>query len=631
MVGTLGLTWITYMIASIFSFLKSPLLAANFIAMPMGVLIFLFVFMMVKIKRTPGDKFFWVKDKKVRVIELCFIGMVLLLAVILMWSTFYSKGNKLYVGSTVFSDFSPHIGMIRSFSKGNNFPTWYSHFAGEDIRYHFMFQFLVGNLEFLGMRLDQGFNLVSILSFMAAFLLLYLLAVKISGKISVGLLSCLFFAFRSSKTLYSYLARLPEDTNIWKTLTRNTTFIRNTPYEEWGLWNLNVYCNQRHLAFGIAVILLVILLFLPYLYEMFEHSKEIKKLSNPKIGICGYIKQIFLSKEGWKPKDLRMAVALGFVLGSLAFFHGSAVIGCVIMLFVVAIVSYHRADFMILAIITVALSVLQTRYFIHGSVVAPKFFFGFIAETKTLFGVLSYIDRLLGILPLVLIIAFGLQKVIGKYIMLAFAAPFLFAFFVSLTVDVTVNHKYIMISIIMLGIFAAILVVKLFEYKGIFIKLIAIALIMVLTATGIYDFTSVIRKNKLEGAIVLDNNDPLTTWIIKNSTSKDIFLTSPYALNQVVFGGAMLYQGWQYFGWSAGYNTHQRSNMVKLMYEADTPKKLDGLIKENNIRFIIVDYKARNSSEFQLNEKNIETTYQKVFEEGKGQKKVTVYDTRLTK
>jgi len=40
---------------------------------------------------------------------------------------------------SVFSDFAPHLAVIRSFSFGSNFPTEYPHFADGTIRYHFLF------------------------------------------------------------------------------------------------------------------------------------------------------------------------------------------------------------------------------------------------------------------------------------------------------------------------------------------------------------------------------------------------------------------------------------------------------------------------------------------------------------
>lgn len=645
-IGTIALTWSTYLIALIFGDMKAPLLIADGIVMPAAVLIsaleFYKRFIKQKVSGEQSDRkgyksFFFCSDKRTRRLEILLLTAIAALACILMWTTFFIKGDQIYVGVSVFSDFSPHIGMIRSFSFGNNFPTAYSHFAGEDIRYHFMFQFLIGNLEFLGMRLDYAFNIPSILTFISAFLMLYLLAVKITGKIGAGVLSCLFFAFRSSKSLFTFLSKLPSGTGLLKALADNTGFIGETPHEDWGLWNLNVYCNQRHLALGLTVLFFVIILLLPNLYEMFEdikylgfHETDQKKKNNQQSffgKLFARVKLIFLTWEGWKVRDLRLAVASGILLGSMSFFHGAAVIGCLLVLFVIAVLSKRRLEFLIVAVITLTMSLLQTHFFINGSVVSNQFLFGFIAENKTIFGVASYLGSLLGILPVVLLAAFCLEKGIGRYLILAFLVPLIFAFTISMTIDVTVNHKYIMMSCILLGIFAASLLMKLFERKDFLLRVVGVLLVLMLTSSGIYDFTTILKKNTPGSAIVLDLKDPLTQWINENSDSKDIFLTSNYALNQVVLGGAMLYQGWPYFAWSAGYDTDFRYAMVKKMYEAQTPEKLMALIKENRIRFIIVDRDNRESTDYVVNEANIRATYQCVKEEGEGEWVTSIYDT----
>jgi hypothetical protein len=636
--GTLAVTWPTYLVAYLFGNAREPLRYANMIVLPAALVISCFA-LYFKIRRKEGFPELFCRDKKAVRLELLLLAAVGALAFILMWTTFFINGDKAYIGVSVFSDFSPHIGMIRSFSYGNNFPTAYSHYGGEDIRYHFMFQFLAGNLEYLGLRLDFAFNIPSILSFVSAFLLLYVLAVKITGKIGGGVLSCLFFAFRSAKTLFTYLSQIPEGTGLWDTLRQNTGFISDTPNEDWGLWNLNVYCNQRHLAFGLSVIFLVIILFLPNLYDMFEDLKQYK-LNKSEHGRKNYrkgalekagerIRAIFFTREAWEVKDLQKAAAAGILLGSLGFFHGAAVIGCLCILFMMAVLSKRRLEYLITAVITLLLSFLQTGFFIKGSAVATEFFFGFIAENKTLFGVASYLERLLGILPFVLLAAFCLEKGVGKYLILVFTAPLVFAFTVSLTVDVTVNHKYIMMSCILLGIFAASLIMKLFERKEFLLGAVGVLLILLLTATGIYDFVTVLKKNTPDTAIVLDMDDPLTQWVHEHSDSKDLFLTASYTVNQAVLGGAMLYEGWPYYPWSAGYDTDTRSARVKEMYEADTREALDRLVRENDIRFIIVDYSNRSSEDYIVNEANIRSTYQCVYSEGEGNWKLSVYDTQL--
>lgn len=615
--GVLIMTWPVYLIALAASGTKAPLLIGNAVVLPAALLFFVLTYYHKVMKRKATGSPLLCEDRKTRMKEWIVLAFVAGLACILMWSTFYVRDGQLHIGVSVFSDFSPHVGMIRSFSYGSNFPTSYSHYGGEDIKYHFMFQFLAGNLEFLGMRIDYAFNLPSMMSFISAFMLLYVLAQKITGRMLSGILALLFFAFRSGKALFLYLSRIPKGENIVKALRDNTNFIGETPHEDWGLWNLNVYCNQRHLAFGLAAMFFVIIIFLPHLYEIFGIIRE-KKYS---------VRTIFFSREGWEIKNIRYPIVLGILLGSLSFFHGSAVIGCLLVLFVIAVFSTRRLEFAITAVIAVLLTMLQTGYFIEGSVISEKFLFGFIAENKTIFGVASYLERLLGILPLCIAAAFILGKCIERYMIAAALAPLVFAFTVSLTVDVTVNHKYIMMSCILLGIASAALITGMYDKKKMVFRIAAALLILSLTATGIYDFATVLRKNSREGKITLNMEDPLTEFVREHSTAEDVFLTDTYTINQLVFGGAMLYQGHQYYAWSAGYDTDYRDRMVKRMYEAETSAKLDALVKENNISFIVIDYGNRNSSSYDLNEDNIRDTYECVYETGKQEWDIAIFDT----
>jgi hypothetical protein len=481
-----------------------------------------------------------------------------------------------------------------------------------------MFQFLAGNLEFLGMRIDYAFNIPSILSLMSAFMLLYVLTVKITGRILSGVLALLFFAFRSGKALFLYISKIPKGESIIASLWNNTSFIGETTHEDWGLWNLNVYCNQRHLAFGLAAMFFLIIMFLPHFYEMAQTLKDNKPS----------FKKIFLSKEGWEIKSIRYPVSLGILLGSMSFFHGSAVIACLLVLFVIAIFSKRRLEFLITALLTVALTFLQSRLFISGSIVSAKFFFGFIAENKTIFGVISYLERLLGILPLCIVLAFIFGGLVERYLIIASLAPLVFAFTVSLTVDVTVNHKYIMMSCILIGVFVAGFITRILDRKKLIFKISGGLLILMLTITGIYDFTTVLRKNSREGKIILNMEDPLTEFIRTNCDAKDIFLTDSYTINQVVLGGAMLYQGHQYYAWSAGYDTGFRDIMVARMYEAKTPRELHDLVMKNKIRYIIVDYGNRVSMDYDLNEENIRATYKCVYETGQGEWDISIFDTK---
>ena len=142
----------------------------------------------------------------------CFFIALCFFVTYLTYRSFNIRQGTLRIGYSVFSDFAVHLGMIRSFSFGNNFPTGYSHFAGQDIRYHFMFEFLTGNLEFLGLPIDHAFNFPSILSFMSMSMLLFTFAVKLCGSTIAGVISVIMMVFRSSPSLFRYLGSLTKGT-----------------------------------------------------------------------------------------------------------------------------------------------------------------------------------------------------------------------------------------------------------------------------------------------------------------------------------------------------------------------------------------------------------------------------------
>lgn len=639
--GTILVTWLVYILALLFRNKPQPLILANGIVMSVcfvaSALYLIKKFWMQRAQRMTGN-ILEQKNSPLTTMEYLFLALVIFLSVQLMWQTLFVSHGQLYVGHSVFSDFSPHIGMVRSFSHGNNFPTEYSHFAGSDVRYHFMFQFLVGNLEFLGMRLDYAFNVPSALGLIGTFSLLYVLGVKLGGKRAIGFLGCLFFAFRSSPSLFTYLSELSKGIGAVEALKANAQFFSYTTHEDWGLWNLNVYCNQRHFAFTLPIMIFILLLFLPLAYDGLYRASQgmiaYHEMQGETRGVRAFVKKgmeflklLYLKWDGWVVKDVKLAVMAGLLIGALAFWNGAVTIGVLTVLFVLAFISDRRLELLITAVIATLLSVLQSSVFISGSPIETKFFFGFIAENPTIFGTIDYISRLTGILFPVLLMSFLTLKGTRRWILFAFMAPFILAFTMSLTIDVTVNHKYVMMSLMLVSIFAAIFLVKLFENKGILIKFISGLLVVLLTCTGFYEYLVVLKKNSGSNYMVLNMQDKVTEWIMDNTSAKDTILSPYYALNQVVFGGGMLYLGWPYFGWSAGYDTDGRQEKVIQMYEADTSEDLITLIEEEKIRFIIVDHDARTSDLYTVNEDNIKNTYQAVFTNGEGDWQTVIYDT----
>ena len=630
--GTLTVTWLVYLTAYLFQNAKEPLFYGNLIVLLAAVVLLIVVAVYEKkagklqgIPAKTKELFFGVDGMEKGAEPILYTLVSVMFTGFLMFLTFKVLDGSIYVGYSVFSDFAPHLGMIRSFSVSDNFPTQYAHFAGEDIRYHFMFQFMVGNLEYLGLRIDFAFNLPSMFGMISVYMLLFVLVVRITKSRLCGYLTALLFTFRSSFTVFRYMAEQSKGT-VREALLYNTEFLGYTQNENWGLWNLNVYCNQRHLAFALSMLVLAILMFFPYVEKMGQSLLNVKSSESPKWSCrLAQLKTLFFTKTAFGVSDVRFAVGMGLFLGALAFWNGSVLVATLAMLFFMAAVSEYRLDYLITAVLVLILYFCQSSLFVEGSVVSPAYYFGFLAENKTIWGVLLFIVELTGMVLFVAIAGATMVKGTKRYMLLVFLVPFVLAFTLALTGDITVNHKWIMMSLMLVSMFAAIVLTKLWESGDWLKRIVALVLLFVLTATGMYDLTTVMKRN--QNYLVFSYDDPVTNWIAENATTDDIFLTPYYSLNNVVMGGAMLYYGWPYYAWSAGYDTYARDANVKEMYQASSVEDLKRLIKEHNIRYIIVDHDCRTSSEYMVREDVIEAAFETVFEHDTNEWMVRIFDT----
>jgi hypothetical protein len=354
-------------------------------------------------------------------------------------------------------------------------------------------------------------------------------------------------------------------------------------------------------------------------------QKNITLLNGPRAYFAARMDEInvffrysLFNRDGWRPGSYVFPVVAGTYIGMIAFWNGAVVIAALLVLFVLAVISDERLEFLICAICSFIFVFLQSHAFIKQNAFSLKWYFGFIAENKTVIGVINYIWLLTGIVSIMVLIVFAVSNVRDKWLILSFTAPFTFAFTISMTIDPTVNHKYIMISLMLLSVPVADYIVKIWQSSGqVTVRLLIVCLSFALMITGIYEFFIVANKNSdtmiSSNGLVYDLDDPTTAWIRKNTTSADIFLTSNYCMNNVVLAGASLYDGWEYYAWSAGYDTQYRDDQVAAMYSAQSVSELKELTKENNISYIIVDDDNRTSENYTLNEQTIIDAFEAVF------------------
>ena len=614
--GILVVTWAVYIIswfASVTGGSDRPLLYGNLIVLLAAVLILAFLLYRRKKKAQPMKPESMVSDRSRFRKELVFFGILLVFITYMMFYVFYIKDGVMYAGLTVCGDYAPHTAMMRSFSLGNNFPTQYPHFGGADVKYHFMFQFLAGNLEYLGLRLDLAYNLISIGSLLGFLMLLYELALRITGRMCCGIWTIILFFFRSGMAFWRFLWEHLQAGDLLTVLQENTAFIGYTENENWGLWNFNVYLNQRHLAFGLLLVTLTLYLFMDWLEAGISHEEK---------GLQ-WLGKRFTAPETWKCRQPEKALFMGLFLGLGAFWNGAAVIGGLLILMGFAIFSDGKLDYLITALVTVFFSFLQTKIFIRGSAMGFQLYLGFLAEEKTPWGVVKYLFWMGGIffLGLLGLVVFLRRK--GRVLAVSFLIPTIFAFTILMTVEINVNHKYIMISYAFLGILWAWAVCSLWRGKVIK-KILAVVLAVCLTVTGVYDFVVILKGNGYGHRIAINMNSELTAWLAENLDKNDLLLTPEYSINEVTMSGVMLYCGWPYYAWSAGYDTYYRAAQAVTIYTTSDSELLKNLVKQEKITYILYEEDSQFEGQ-DCREDVIAENYELVYENPGGS--IRIYKT----
>jgi DNA-binding beta-propeller fold protein YncE len=202
--------------------------------------------------RVPGsEKWDWVM-----------LGIFLVIASWMMFATFNFKGANLQIGNNEWSDFGPNTAIIQSFAVGHNFPTEYPHFSGKPIRYHFLFYFQAGNLEFLGLNLAWSLNLLSILTLVCMLALLMALGHLLFNSRAVGRIGASLFFFHGTLSFVAFLRSQTSIRGALQAIWQLRDFLASGyPYrgETWGIWTQVVFLNQRHLASGVGIFLIVLI------------------------------------------------------------------------------------------------------------------------------------------------------------------------------------------------------------------------------------------------------------------------------------------------------------------------------------------------------------------------------------
>ena len=679
--GLLISTWFTYLAGLLFTRARQPLLWGNLLFAIAAIAVLSWKRWKHKvIKPANGENHsvfaastYVPRPKGSGIADWFLIAGYVVLVSWMMFASFNTSGSKLQISNPEYSDFGPNTAIMQSFAVGHNFPTEYPHFSGDRIRYHFLFYFQAGNLEFLGLNPVWSLNLLSIATLVAMLILAMTLGEVVFNSRAVGRLGSLLFFFFGSLSYVPFLQKQGSVRAAIQAIRQRGDFLPSIfPYrgDQWGTWSQVTYLNQRHFASAIGILLLV-LIFLVIRCRMRPKRPKapppidaVTAAPNPSSEIAADIgseaatgSENVLEPSGeftsasvatqskeevvvaavsadqttsestiaTEPKEEVMVpgerfrdtlpgfIFSGVLLGLLPMWNSAVYIGAAAVLGVWFILFPLRLQMLALAIPASLIALPQMLYLTGGSgrIPMPRLLhWGYTIDQPTIANVAKYLGFTFGFKWLLIALALIFANSLQRRVFLAISSLLAVAFCFQFTIEVLANQKFIHTWTVVANLFVAFGLWSLWRFS-----------LAGTTVPGKFVATVLFLLIIPGGVIdffpihntgwseVTYRNDPLIDWLKKNTTPRDIFLTDRFVNHPILMAGRRVFYGWPYYSWGAGYDAAKRDRVYTELFESKDPWKVYHLLKENRISYVAYDNAVRQAQFIRRPNQELYATY----------------------
>ena len=609
LVGFLISTWLTYLAASVFGTSPQPLVVGNILFFVVAIAAIAIIEIRKRrrgkvesIETGPDENAGWTLDGEMSLEgpsvpdsgynrDWIFAAVFLVASGALMFLSFGFSGDQIRMVFKVWSDFGANLAIVQSFALGSNFPTEYPLFAGEPIRTHFLFWFQGGNLYFLGLHPVWGINLLSILSLTSLLLMIVELGGALFSSRWVGrIAACLFFV-HGSLAYFHAIANYDSLANALKgLLTSKNYLVSGFGYhgEDWGLWTLNVYINQRHLitALGIMTLVLAVWARLQARFAGGHHTADSRESS---------LWEMFVSRLRLAAPYTSIYVFCGMLIGLLPLWNGPVFVTAFGVFGLILLFFPDRLN--ILALLTASLmTAMPQLIFLRPELGSeqqnyPALFWGFNVVPATIGNVAAYIWYTFGFKLVLMAVGLFLLRRAHRLLFIAFLSLLVLAFTVKFNFEVLTNHKFVNTWLVFANLFAAYGFYQLWRWSagG---KAVAVLLLALIVPGGVLDVLPLYNENHMTSRF---DQEPLAKWVIENTSPHAVFLTDHYDNHPFLYSGRKIFQGYTYFTAPAGYPSDKREIIFKEMFTTKNPDRLYELLRSNGIDYVIYDGSLRNN------------------------------------
>jgi len=471
----------------------------------------------------------------------------------MMTKTFHTGSDgSILVGANEVFDFGHAISVIRSFSQGDNLPYSSPFIAGTAHVYHFLFYFWVAIFERFGIPIAWAFNIPSILAMTGLLCVIYEITTYLFKNSRAGLFAVFFTLMHSTLMFWYFLTDPMKSGNLLTNIWRNATYYFAGPFDGSPIsifWTLNVFVNQRHIVFGLASVLL-------------------------------------LAYAAWRKKDANGSFVLfvGVAAGMLLWWHTMLSLAAIFVITLFYILGKQPKRAVLFAGVAAATLALGVSPWL-GNVAAsrsqtgPHSLFSWFVSPD-LFTFLRYWFLNLGLALATIPLGYALLPKEKKRFVWPFIMLFLLANFFRVGRDITENHKFINLVLIVGNMLSAGCVVWLFGKKGFVQKIGAALCVILLAISGVLDM--MVIKNDFQYPVLDYATSPFMRWVRDDTPKNAVFLSYQDIFDPVALAGRKTYAG--FFGAAA---VPDRMATVRTIYEATDSAGIE-LAGKEGIDYIVV-------------------------------------------
>lgn len=514
--------------------------------------------------------------KKHWIFLLSIIISVAISAPIFFGALYITDGNLVMKGY-MWSDMTLHLGLIASFAKGENIPPEFIAYPFVTITYHFLTHFIIAVASYIGAEPVRLLNLFDVISFTQISLICLLIGRRLFKSDAAGILGFLLFCFGSSLALWSFIWQHVNKGDLIAAILGFKGWMWQVVFEMWGLFNFNVYINQRHFPFGIAAFVTFF-----YLLASFTLFDDLK------------------TRGKWP------FVLTGLLIGLMPYFHmPTAVSACLLVLMFFILSNKNRKEIFLTGLVAGVLvlpQALMWKYGVSSSLSNyPKVKIGYEIGRMAPIAILLYYWKILGFKIVAILAGFLLSPRKGRILFIAlvplFVLPNIFQF-QHILYD---NNKFLILFLTVANIYAALPVIYMWRI-GVMGKIAACVLTIPLVATGLADYYGVMRQDM---ATLPYKNDKLRSWIEHKTDPRAVFLTD--AAIKPVYSAyySVLLSGRRIYVHSIAdfeQNLSVRKRKAAAIYSSREKQHLCKTLKGEGIDYIVIDNSARESKDYNLRE-----------------------------